>query len=608
MAEVAPRPATPERTPRRRLPAACRLLLAACCLLLPRLAVAGGGPENLLLVVNPNSPASMCIANHYVRLRHIPTGNIVYLPWDPAATVTDVETFRQKILSQILDAARMPRTGRRIDYIIYSSDFPWAVQLHSDIDKFKKTLGGHAHPDDDPPGGQSPHGWPMYLTPLGSINGLTYLWDPVSGGFAGYFDRHSNWYVRSGADEPTVAFSSSTRFGPEGEVVGPTAPGRHYVLSMMLGVTSGRGNTVAEVLEYLRRGAAADGTRPRGTIYFVENSDVRSTARQAGFAMAVRQLKALGVGAEIVEGIMPMNKKDVLGAMLGTASFDWKASGSTILGGAICEHFTSFGGDLGANAGQTPLSEFLRNGAVAASGTVTEPYAIADKFPAARMQVHYARGCTAAEAFYQSVSCPYQLLIVGDPLCRPWANLPEVSVAGVESGAVVRGMLRLKPSARFREPGTAEHFELYVDGLAVRSCPADGELNIDTTAWSDGYHELRVLAIERGPIRTEGERILTITTANHRRLIWAAVSAKTAAGKEPLVVTAKAPGCANIIVFQGTRVVGKIAGEEGRAEISPATLGTGPVQLFVVGLGLDGPKDNVFAEPLDLTIEEPAKP
>ena len=110
--------------------------------------------------------------------------------------------------------------------------------------------------------------------------------------------------------------------------------------------------------------------------------------------------------------------------MLGVADFDWKASQSTILPGAICEHFTSFGGDMHAAAGQTPLSEWLRYGAAAASGTVTEPYAIANKFPAPMMQVHYARGCTVAESFYQSVLCPYQLLIVGDPLCRPWANIP----------------------------------------------------------------------------------------------------------------------------------------------------------------------------------------
>ena len=66
---------------------------------------------------------------------------------------------------------------------------------------------------------------------------------------------------------------------------------------------------------------------------------------------------------------------------------------------------------MSQGAGQTPLSEFLRFGAAGASGTVTEPYSPSPtKFPSPMIQVHYARGCTLAEAFYQSVSGPYQLL------------------------------------------------------------------------------------------------------------------------------------------------------------------------------------------------------
>ena len=43
----------------------------------------GGGGENMLLVVNPNDPASLQIANAYAALRDIPSSNIVYLAPPP---------------------------------------------------------------------------------------------------------------------------------------------------------------------------------------------------------------------------------------------------------------------------------------------------------------------------------------------------------------------------------------------------------------------------------------------------------------------------------------------------------------------------------------------
>ena len=591
--------------------AVCALLLTCC---LASLARAGGGPENVFLVVNPQSPASLCIANHYAAWRQIPAVNVFYLAWDPKAETTDVDTFRQRILRPTLEAVRASHLGRQIDYIVYSSDFPWGIALDADVKKFTSTMGDLKKPEasqEEHPEPSRPATWPTFLTPVGSINGLTYLWEPVLMAQPGYFGRHSNWYARSAASEPgvapTLAFSSGTLLGPHGEVVATN--GRHYLLSMMLGVTAGRGNSLDEVLSYLRRSAAADGAHPAGTIYYVENSDVRSQVRQGEYPSAVRQLKALGVAAEILDGTVPSQKDDVQGTMLGTAQFDWKASGSTILPGAICEHFTSFGGEMNSGAGQTPLSEFLRYGAAAASGTVTEPYAIADKFPAALMHVHYARGCTVAEAFYQSILCPYQLLIVGDPLCRPWANIPEVSVAGVQPGATVKGTIRLQPSARFPHGAVADHFELFIDGLRQQRCDSGGSLEVDTARLADGYHELRIVAVEKGPIRSQGRRIVPIVVANRSRTLQVTVSPTMAATTDPpIVVTVKAPGCAEVVVARGTQILARLAGEEGRLEIRPAVLGAGPVRLQAIGLGKEGPAGNVVSQPVDVVIKAGTNP
>ncbi len=452
--------------------------------------------------------------------------------------------------------------------------------------------------------GKPPWQPPKGQKPMGSINGLTYLWQPLLGRNPTYLSLTSNHYVCPSPEQADSSrgFSSALQFGPRGEPV--ESDGRRYLLSMMLGVTAGRGNSPQEVLDYLRRSAGADGTHPRGTVYFAENTDVRSKVRHGGYPAVVRLLKGLGVAAEIVRGKLPVNKRDVQGVMMGTASFRWKTSGSTILPGAICEHFTSFGGVMRARAGQTPLSEFLRYGAAGASGTVVEPYSVPHKFPSPMMHVHYARGCTLAEAFYQSVLGPYQLLIVGDPLCRPWANIPQVAVEGVESGATVRGSLSLKPSARIPGGAEVDHFELFIDGWRRTTCDPDGPLQFDTTLLADGHHELRVVAVQSGPIASQGRWIAPITTANHGRKITASVApAGSVPPDEPLVVTAESPGSTNIAVLHNSRLLGTIAGQSGQLQIDPAQLGFGPVRLRVVALGQEGSTSYAWAEPIELTVE-----
>ncbi len=595
----------------------CFLLVAATWLGSSSLAHAAGGPESVLLVVNSQSADSKCIANYYMALRHIPANNVLFLSWDPTLDSTDVATFRQKILEPVMRAALLPIPGRQIDYVVYSAGFPWGIRIEDDITKLKDFLNKMEPATDAKTPEETAKdnaaqkiraellGTLKFATPVGSINGMTYLWQMVLPGQF-YLSPRSNWYSRTGAveqkDQPTLAFSSAQAFGPRGEL--SAGPGRHYVLSMVLGVTSGRGNKVSEVINYLKRSTAADGTHPKGTIYYMKNGDVRSTTRDRDFPAAVEQLKALGVKAEIVNGTVP-NKPDVQGVMAGVADFVWNAADSTIQPGAICEHFTSFGGDMRAKAEQTPLSVFLRYGAAAASGTVTEPFAIAQKFPSASLQVHYARGCTTAEAFYQSVQCPYQLLIVGDPLCRPWANIPEVTVSGATPGASVRGTLHLEPKARFADKTEADHFELYLDGMQIRRCAVGGVLDCDTQRMADGAHELRVAVVSKGLVPAHGEAFVAINSQNHGHSIEVrADPPKYVSLHKPLVITAKAPGCTAIRVMHATATLGEIQGEDGKIDIDPQVIGRGPVRLQVVGVGSGGLKSNVFAQPLDLVIEE----
>lgn len=630
-------------------------LVLCLTILVPCAAWAGGGPENVLLVVNPRSEASLTIANHYVHLRQIPPKNVIYVPWDPAVEQTDIEKFRKDILAPVLKAAIGPGNSGRIDYVVYSSDFPWGVNVNADVKAYLEMQKPSPLPSNvvefhDPaaaafsPVGEDPPKpddkpskptWPKQLTQVGSINGLTYLWQAVQiRNPAAYMSLSANGYVRhatAAEDLESFAFHGTQHFGPRGELIDPrvveetyrrleeairragpdgkpaetiTIPGLRYLLSTMLAVTAGRGNTVEEALACLTRSAAADGTRPGGTVYYVQNDNVRSQARHDLYPAAAKLLGTLGVSALVLHGDVPKDRPDVQGIMLGVASFDWKKSNSTILPGAICDHLTSFGGVMSAGAGQTPLSEFLRNGASGASGTVTEPFAIQAKFPLPWIHAHYARGHTLAEAFYQSVAGPYQLLIVGDPLCRPWARIPTVAVDGVEPGAVVSGTVDLTPWVKYDGAWPVDHFELFVDEVRHAVCGPDSTLRLNTRQFPDGYHELRVVAIEASGVETQGRCLVPLRISNRDRKITASA---TPSGEVPLgtriEIAAECPEAIAVAVTHNTRLLGRINGPAGRIEIDTAELGKGPVRLSVVGMGRTGTASNAIAAPIDVVVK-----
>lgn len=327
-------------------------------------------------------------------------------------------------------------------------------------------------------------------------------------------ERHDFKVVLAQMDQQRVAtqvsrgFRKQHQWGANGTHV--QNGGLQYLLSTVLAVTRGRGTSVDEAINNLRFSAAADRTYPEGTVYYLRNKNIRSTSRDGLFPSAVSMLNSGGVRARIIDGVLPRNVKDVQGVMVGTAKFDWKSSGSTIQPGAICEHFTSYGGVMRAKASQTPLTEFLRFGAAGSSGTVTEPYAIAAKFPDAFIHVHYAAGCCLAESFYQSVTGPYQLLIVGDPLCQPWATPSQITVNCLSSDQEVTGVVTVTPTST----DTVSRFEFYVDGQIRDTCSPGESRHFDSTSLTDGPHEIRIVAVSSDPAETRSRVIIPVQVAN----------------------------------------------------------------------------------------------
>jgi hypothetical protein len=367
-------------------------------------------------------------------------------------------------------------------------------------------------------------------------------------------------------------------------------PPRRYLLSTVLAVTRGRGLSVDESLANLRRSVAADGSRPAGTIYIERNGDVRSTTREWAFRGVVRRLETLGVRAVLEPGVLPKDRGDVAGAVIGIADFQWPASGSKILPGAIVEHLTSFGGVMTKGAGQTPLVEFLRHGAAGASGTVTEPFAIQAKFPTPFIHVYYAEGCTLAESFYQAVSGPYQLLIVGDALCRPWARPFTLTVNGLPAeGARLTAKLELTP--RCESPVGIELAEsrLYVDGRLVGTTGPGKPLTLEPATLDGGPHEAAVVAIGNDAVRTVARRTFRFETGDPTRSCLARL-----AGDEPLAwektgrILVSAEGAESIEARWGARSLGRVVGSAGEIQLDPRVIGPGLSKLQAIARYADG--------------------
>jgi hypothetical protein len=153
------------------------------------------------------------------------------------------------------------------------------------------------------------------------------------------------------------------------------------MLSIVLGVTSGRGNSVMEVVNCLKRSASADGTNPKGTFYYMFDWGIRTETRKPWFQPAIAALAGIGQKGEVINYAMPaekdkiiampVNKDDIAGAMLGQQFPNPPRSGSKCLPGAIVENLTSEGGIMSWSGGQAPISDFIRFGAAGSAGTVT---------------------------------------------------------------------------------------------------------------------------------------------------------------------------------------------------------------------------------------------
>jgi uncharacterized protein (TIGR03790 family) len=170
----------------------------------------------------------------------------------------------------------------------------------------------------------------------------------------------------------------------------------------------------------IERGIRADGTAPSGAAYLVRTQDSARNVRAAGYAQ-VEEL--LSNRLRIVDIRTPVQRPltDILAYFTGAVWVE-ELSELHFLPGAAADHLTSTGGRLDGLRQMSAMA-WLRQGATASYGSVTEPCAHLGKFPSPLVFLdRYLRGDTLLEAYWKSVVMPGQGLFIGEPLARPYPD------------------------------------------------------------------------------------------------------------------------------------------------------------------------------------------
>ena len=406
-------------------------------------ALAGGGPQNVLIVVNEQSQSSLEVGKYYQAERDIPERNIVRISTAPGVNMT-LTVFSNEVRNPILDYIASAGLSNQVDVIVFSRDIPYRIT--NGINQSALTAAMF-------------YGFRNYPQ-LPALPGDTY----------------SDYYIAERHFRNSAAPST----------------GRYYISFMITGTNTAQAKALVD------RAVAADYTQPTGTIYMYHTPSARNIQwRQFDNLDFLGRFLGAPRSREYRDGFMTGPMTNVAGVMFGDRELQLQfLQGSTFAAGAIAEHLTSGGGWILEPNDQTNILRWLEAGAVGTYGTVNEPYALTNKFPEPRIHFWYGRGFSLGESYYMAVQNPYQGLHVGDPLCAPYAVPSAVSVAGVTNTEVVSGVITVQVTGVAADVSRpVDSLDLYLDGLFLSSltnvAPATGNVVTVTLNGTDRSYTVK---------------------------------------------------------------------------------------------------------------------
>src|SRR5690606_2875096 len=127
------------------------------------------------------------------------------------------------------------------------------------------------------------------------------------------------------------------------------------------------------------------------------------------------------------------------------------------------------------------------------------------KFPHPRLHHFYWHGASLGEAYLRSAQyLPFQIVLYGDPICRPFSHIPQVTIPDLPTGAA-SGAITIRPGAGTSHPSAGiGRIDLYINGILYNSGAPGAAVRIDTTALPEGASEIVAVAIDDTDVESSG--------------------------------------------------------------------------------------------------------
>jgi len=449
--------------------------------LTPGFSYAGGGPKNVLLIVNDNSPASQSIGQYYKAKRGIPDRNICHIQCSTDEWVSKSEC-ENNIVIPIRSFITNTGVHDRIDYIVLTKGIPLKASYND----------------------------------------------------ASWYGPASVTSVLTCVGVPSIVSFYPNPYGPTAYPAAPVQYFTHqsvFSLKSYYAVTRLDAYTVDQVYRMIDDSVSAQAQNGLflmdGKYVYVSDPISADGLANGRIRQANHDLLAAGYATYYNDTTFDSMITEFASGWQGVMGyFSWGSNESSyslalytsnlFAKGSIADGFVSSSGRSFAyppSYGQSLISDLIPQGMSGGTGYASEPDVRYATYPNVLFS-RYVQGYNMAESFLAATPRLYwKSVTVGDPLMAPYATPPSVTITSPDPSRPAHGTIAA--SANATDASGIKNVEFYIDDQLIESCDAPPyQTDLDTYMYTEGLHTIQVIAYENSDVRTQGMASVQIDVRN----------------------------------------------------------------------------------------------